>query len=55
MSGEQTNKEALSTDPIRIFECNGCDWRGPLNETMHPKHDETLMVCPECHETVYEH
>lgn len=37
-----------------VYECcnDACPWRGPRSETVHPKHDATRLLCPECHEVV---
>ncbi len=37
-----------------LYECNAaeCGWRGPKSKLVHPKHDSTLLLCPDCHETV---
>lgn len=29
-----------------------CGWEGTVGECVHPKHDETLILCPMCNETV---
>lgn len=33
------------------YECNSCDWTGPREETVHPKHWPDNLLYPECHET----
>jgi hypothetical protein len=37
-----------------MMECinSDCGWTGPRSETVHPKHDKTMLCCPECHEIV---
>lgn len=37
----------------QIRECNACDWVGWQSECIHPKHAESLQLCPECHETAF--
>lgn len=34
-------------------ECNNeaCGWVGPVADAVHPKHDSTTLLCPQCHET----
>lgn len=34
---------------IRV--CNNCDWVDKKKDTVHPKHDESMILCPECKET----
>jgi hypothetical protein len=31
--------------------CNACTWKGPATDCVHPKHDPSTLLCPECHET----
>lgn len=37
-----------------VYECcnDACPWRGIESETVHPKHDPSHLLCPECHEVV---
>ena len=35
----------------QIRECNYCDWIGWAYDCVHPKHIESLLLCPECNET----
>ena len=35
----------------QIRECSGCDWVGWGEDCVHPKHVESLRLCPECNET----
>lgn len=31
--------------------CNpSCDWEGMISDTVHPKHDESSLLCPVCYE-----
>lgn len=41
---------------IERRECNNesCGWSGPLSETVHPKHDDSMVLCPVCNETTEE-
>ncbi|GEM_PF-4701545 len=34
-------------------ECNNvaCGWVGLVEDAVHPKHDSTTLLCPQCHET----
>lgn len=36
---------------MQIRVCNGCDWVGWEDETVCPKHAESVRLCPECRET----
>lgn len=33
-----------------ICDDSDCAWVGRLEETVHPKHETELVLCPECHE-----
>lgn len=35
------------------YECNNeaCGWRGKRDDTVHPKHDASTLLCPQCYET----
>lgn len=38
---------------MKAYCCNGeCNWEGPLEECVHPKHDPEYLLCPECYEVV---
>lgn len=45
----------MSEDPdvYDMYMCNGdaCGWAGMGWECVHPKHDDSLRLCPRCHET----
>lgn len=43
--------EAQYDEPGAMRSCNACDWKGPTADCVHPKHDSTMLLCPECHET----
>lgn len=36
---------------MKILSCNGCDWVGWKEDSVHPKHDDSNLLCPECYET----
>lgn len=38
-----------------MYECNECDWVGQKEETYHPKHDRSFLLCPLCLNTTFEH
>jgi len=38
-------------EQIRICNNDDCEWVGWLSDTVHPKHAESLSLCPECKET----
>ena len=38
---------------MEIRECNGCDWVGWADDCVHPKHVQSLSLCPECKETTF--
>lgn len=38
---------------MEIRECNGCDWVGWVEDCVHPKHVESVCLCPECKETTF--
>lgn len=35
----------------QIRECNNCEWIGWASDCVSPKHTQSLLLCPECHET----
>jgi hypothetical protein len=35
----------------RVCNNDECGWIGQIDETVHPKHDASTLLCPECHET----
>ena len=42
---------AMSEEDYLVECCNeDCGWEGCMSETVHPKHDATQQLCPECHE-----
>lgn len=34
----------------RVCANGDCEWHGDVSETVHPKHDPSMILCPECHE-----
>jgi NAD-dependent SIR2 family protein deacetylase len=38
---------------MEIRECNSCDWVGYVDDCFHPKHQQSLMLCPDCKETTF--
>lgn len=43
--------EALQARFEQLECCNVmCNWRGPVSEAVHPKHEPGKWLCPECHE-----
>lgn len=49
---DRVRAEKASGEPI--YECcnESCLWRGLESETVHPKHEPSRFLCPECHEVV---
>lgn len=47
-------KRQNQNKPRADLECanEDCGWTGPIDETVHPKHDAALLLCPECYEVV---
>lgn len=41
----------LGVEVIPMRQCNACEWIGSERESVHPKHDETMILCPKCNET----
>lgn len=39
---------------MSIYACNNCAWVGHEGETVHPKHAESISLCPNCKETTEE-
>jgi len=37
----------------QIRECNACDWVGWASDCVTPKHQVSLLLCPECQETTF--
>jgi hypothetical protein len=39
---------------MKVYICNDmrCGWDGGHEDLVHPKHDPSTLLCPECHETV---
>lgn len=42
--------EQPGQDEQRVCISDECGWIGPLSDTVHPKHDASMILCPECHE-----
>jgi len=40
-------------DDVMVYCCNAaCRWSGVVSQTVHPKHQPTYWLCPECGEVV---
>lgn len=41
------------SDITETRSCNNeaCGWKGPASECVHPKHDPSMVLCPNCRET----
>jgi hypothetical protein len=42
-----------SASNTTAYECNNeaCGWCGKRDDTVHPKHDQSTLLCPQCYET----
>jgi hypothetical protein len=38
-------------EQIRVCNNDECNWVGWLSDCVHPKHVDSLCLCPECKET----
>ncbi|TDR82160.1 hypothetical protein DFP86_102274 [Paludibacterium purpuratum] len=50
MLGAAPKVELTAQEERRVCISDECGWIGPLSETVHPKHDASMILCPECHE-----
>lgn len=50
--GRISGVRRMTTHPGPKLECcnEDCGWVGPASEAVHPKHDASQVLCPECYE-----
>jgi transcription initiation factor IIE alpha subunit len=47
--------EAKPPVEVMVYCCNAdCQWSGPVSQAVHPNHQPTYALCPECGEVVEE-
>lgn len=48
---EMMEELRMMIPPVRICITEDCGWCGIEDETVHPKHDPSVRLCPRCHNT----
>jgi hypothetical protein len=42
-----TRQDNPPMNPL-VVRCCSCEWKGSINDTVHPKHEPNHLLCPKC-------